>query len=324
MAKFKFYDYNKPGKGVKKTSVKEDYSLINFFKIYIRKFWKLCSVNILYFVFNFPIFLFLLGLSGNFDVPFKTPAGPMYQQLHSVILHTGKSPAIMALLGFEKYGRLMESSYADTVSYTLMWLGILTIFTFGLANSGLAYILRNFSREEHAYVWADYVATIKRNFFPAMLLGVLDLLFGAVICYDIIFFRYNTGVNFMTDMMFWAALLLAIIYIIMRFYMYTMLVTFKLSIPKILKNSFIFTFLCIKRNVVGLIGIILVIVLNYLLIAFFPPLGVIFPFLFTLALISFIAIYTAYPGIKKYMIDPYYTKDEADGDDNQDKIFSDD
>lgn len=320
MAKFKFYDYNKPGKGVKKSSVREDFSLINFFKIYIRKFWKLCSVNILYFVFNFPVFIFLLGLSGNFDIPFKTPASPMYQQLHSIILHIGKSPATNALMGFEKYGRLVESSYAGAVSYTLMWLGILTVLTFGLANSGLAYILRNFAREEHAYIWGDYVSTIKRNFFPAVILGIIDLLFGGVIIYDIIFFRYNTGVSFMTDMMFWMALLLALIYFIMRFYMYTILVTFKLSIPKILKNSFIFTFLCIKRNIVGVIGIALVVALNYFIIAIFPPLGVIIPFLFTVTAMAFIASYTAYPGIKKYMIDPYYTKPEED---DEEKIFSD-
>lgn len=323
MGKFKFIDYNKPGKGVKKDSVKKgDFSFVNFFKIYFRKFWKFCSVNLLYYLFNFPLFFFLLGLSGNFDVKFKTPAGPMYQQLNSVLLHTGNTPAMTALLGFEKYGRLMESSYPGKVSYTLMWVGILIVLTFGLANSGMAYIFRNFSREEHAYVWSDYISTMKRNFFPAILLGILDLLFGVVICYDIIFFRYNTGVNFMTDIMFWMALLLAIIYFIMRFYMYTILVTFKLSVFKVLKNSFIFTFLCIKRNIVGLIGIAAVLVVSYLIFAYWPPMGMLLPLIFTTSLLGFIGAYTAYPGIKKYMIDPYYENDDAD--ENEEKIFSDD
>lgn len=156
-----------------------------------------------------------------------------------------------------------------------------------------------------------------------MILGIVDILFGGIIIYDITFFRYNTGISFMTDMMFWMALLIGLIYFIMRFYMYTILVTFKLSIPKILKNSFIFTFLCIKRNIVGVLGIALVIALNYFIIAFFPPLGVIIPFLFTVAAMAFIASYTAYPGIKKYMIDPYYTKNDSE-DNNSDKIFSDD
>ncbi len=324
MGKFKFVDYTKPGKGVKKNAVKEDFSFINFFKIYFRKFWKFCSVNLLYFLFNFPIFSFLLGLSGNFDVPFKTPAGPMFQQLNSVILHTGNTPALTAILGFEKFGRMMESSYPGKISYTLMFIGILVVFTFGLANCGMAYIFRNFAREDHAYIWGDYVSTIKRNFFPAMILGILDLVFGAVICYDIIFFLYNTGVNFATDIMFWVAVFLGIIYFIMRFYMYTILVTFKLSIFKVIKNSFIFTFLCIKRNAVGLIGIIAVLALNYLLIAVFPPLGVIIPFLFTVSLLGFIGAYTAYPGIKQHMIDPYYADKDTPPEENAEKIFSDD
>ncbi len=323
MGKFKFIDYNKPGKGIKKDSVKKgDFSFINFFKIYFRKFWKFCSVNLLYYLFNFPLFLFLLGLSGNLDVRFTTPAGPMYQQLNSVLLHTGNTPAMTALLGFEKYGRLMESSYPGRASYTLMWLGILVVLTFGLANSGMAYIFRNFSREEHAYVWSDYISTMKRNFLSSILLGILDLIFGVVICYDVIFFRYNTGVNFMTDIMFWMALLLAIVYFIMRFYMYTILVTFKLNVFKVLKNSFIFTFLCAKRNIVGLLGIAAVLVVSYLIFAYWPPLGMLLPFIFTTSLLGFIGTYTAYPGIKKYMIDPYYSDDDEN--DREEHIFSDD
>ncbi|MBQ9941318.1 MAG: DUF624 domain-containing protein [Clostridia bacterium] len=323
MAKFKFYDYTKPGKGVKKSSVKQDFSLANFFKIYIRKFWKLCSLNILYFVFNFPFFLFLLGLSGNFNIAFSTPAGPMYQQIHSVLMHTGNTPASASILGFEKFGRLMESSYPGTVSNILIWCGLLTVLTFGLANSGIAYILRNFAREEHAYIWEDYKSTIKKNFSQAMILGVIDILVSAVISYDVVFFRYNTGINFITDVMFWIALLLGLIYFIMRFYMYTILVTFNLSIPKILKNSFIFTFLCVKRNIVGLIGIAAAVALNYFILAYFPPLGAIIPFMFTVSLVTFIASYTAYPGIKKYMIDPYYADKNEPEQENNDTIFSD-
>lgn len=321
MGIFKTRDYNKSGKGVKKSAVKEDFSFINFFKIYIRKFWKFCSVNLLYFLFNFPIFVFLLGLSGNFDITCKTPAGPMFQQLNSVFLHTGNTPAMTALLGFEKYGRIMETSYPGTVSYSLMWVGVLVVFTFGIANSGMAYIFRNFAREEHAYVWSDYITTIKRNLPQSILLGFLDIVFGALITYDIIFFRYNTGINFATDVMFWIALLLGLVYFIMRFYMYMILVTFKLSTFKIIKNSFIFTFLCIKRNIVGVIGIIAVIALNYLILSFFTPLGAILPFLFTVSLLGFIGAYTAYPGIKQYMIEPYYTKPDVDAD--EDRIFTD-
>ncbi|MBE6687826.1 MAG: DUF624 domain-containing protein [Ruminococcaceae bacterium] len=318
---FKAWDYNKPGKGVKKSSVKEDYSFGNFFKIYIRKFWKICSVNLLYFLFNFPFFAFLLGLSGNFNIPFKLPAGPMYQQIKSVVLHTGMTPATAALMGFERNGRLLESSYPSTVSAVLMWAGILIVLTFGLANCGMAYIFRNYAREDHAYVWSDYITTIKRNFLQAILLGIVDIAFGAVIVYDIIFFLQNTGISFVTDVMFWIALLLGLVYFIMRFYMYIILVTFKLSIFKIIKNSFIFTFLCIKRNIVGVLGVVAVLIINYLVLSYFAPLGAILPFLFTASLLGFIGAYTAYPGIKKYMIDPYYTKDETN--DETPSIFTD-
>ena len=131
----------------------------------------------------------------------------------------------------------------------------------------------------------------------------------------------------MTDVMFWCALLLGIVYLIMRFYMYMILVTFKLSIFKVIKNSFIFTFLCFKRNIAGLIGVIVVIALNYVILAVFPPLGAIIPFLFTISLLGFVGSYTAYPGIKSYMIDPYYAENNTQVDDEEkmsdDRIFND-
>jgi uncharacterized membrane protein YesL len=309
MGKFKFVDYNKPGKGVKKESVKEDFSFINFFKIYFRKFWKFCSINLLYILFNFPIFAFFLGMSGNFNIPFKTPAGPMFQQLNSIIMHTGLNPATVALMGFEKNGRLMESSYPGTISQTLMWCGILVVFTFGLANCGMAYILRNFAREEHAYIWNDNISTMKRNFFPAMMLGIVDLAFGRIIVYDIEFFRYNIGSNFMTDVMFWCALLLGIVYLIMRFYMYMILVTFKLSIFKVIKNSFIFSALGLKRNLLGTLGIALIVIIDWYLLKIFTPMGLILPIIALYGICAYIGSYCSWPKIKQYMVYPYETEE---------------
>ena len=39
---------------------------------------------------------------------------------------------------------------------------------------------------------------------------------------------------------------------------------------------------------------------------YFLPLGGLLPFFITIALVSFIGTFAAYPNIKKIMIDPYY------------------
>ena len=68
---FKFYDPNKPGKGVSKEDQKKK-GLKGFFILTKDFFWKLAVVNIFYVFFNFPVFFGLYALSGNLDVPFST------------------------------------------------------------------------------------------------------------------------------------------------------------------------------------------------------------------------------------------------------------
>ena len=107
----------------------------------------------------------------------------------------------------------------------------------------------------------------------------------------------------------------------MRNYMYLILVTFKLSIFKILKNSFIFAFLGIKRNLAALLGTVIVCFINVYLFVWLPLVGLTLPLIITTTTVFFIGAYAAYPVIKKYMITPYYKDEEVY--EEYDKIFED-
>ena len=100
---------------------------------------------------------------------------------------------------------------------------------------------------------------------------------------------------------------LFIIWIMMRFYIYNLLVTFNLKNFKILKNSLIFSMLGIKRNIMAILGILLLLAIHIFLILLILPYGLavvlILPFVYALAAIGFMATYAAYPVIEKYMID---------------------
>ena len=93
-------------------------------------------------------------------------------------------------------------------------------------------------------------------------------------------------------------------YLMMRNYFYLLLITFDLSIWKIIKNSLIFTLLGFKRNIVAFIGMLLVVGLEILIFGIFIPLGIIFPFIFLFSLPMFFGVFAAYPKIKEIMIDP--------------------
>ena len=93
----------------------------------------------------------------------------------------------------------------------------------------------------------------------------------------------------------------------MRCYIYIQMVTFDLSIRKILKNSLIFAFLGIKRMSLAFLGCILLLVVTFLLaisgvllaLALFIPLALLF------SNCAYMTTYAAYFKIKEVMIDPY-------------------
>ena len=74
-------------------------------------------------------------------------------------------------------------------------------------------------------------------------------------------------------------------------------------IKQIIKNSVFFVILGIKRNLMAMLGVIGVILLNYALFVIFMPLGILLPFIITVAVCDFIGVYAAYPVILQYMLD---------------------
>lgn len=316
---FKLFNYDKPGKGVKKEAT--DYSLVGFFKLFKRKFFDLSKVNFLWVLMNFPLFFGLVGLSGNFSVPFSTPADPLYPII-SGVSKISQSPSVSALWGV--LGKNTVAEYYGDTARVLFYLTALVILTFGLANTGMAYVLRNHAREEYVDMPADFFRAIKNNFWQGLLLGIVDIALSAMMVFDLVFFAVNSGVSFMFSMMFFFCIFLALVWVIMRFYMYQILVTFELSIFKVLKNSFIFALVGLKRNILAVIGVALTVALNVVIYIYFLPLGGLLPFFITVALTTFMGTFAAYPNIKKIMIDPYYkSTDHVDDTPDEPSLFRD-
>ncbi|MBE6551118.1 MAG: DUF624 domain-containing protein [Ruminococcaceae bacterium] len=322
-----FMNYQTPGKGVVKEDeeTKKQYSFTKFFVLFFRKFWKIVSANLCYLFVNLPVFAGLLAISGNFNIPFMTPARQFYPILYGVS-RFDMNPAIMAMMGVN--GQYVESGYPSAVTYVLYGIFALTILTMGLGNTGMAYVMRNFAREDHAD-GAEFFGTIKRNWKQGLIMGVIDAVCIAVLIYDVTYFYYLAFYYMPEDqafgwmLIFFAMVLIAFIYAMMRLYVNIIMVTFDLKITKILKNAFILSLLGLKRNVVALIGIAATIFLNYLIYIYFTPIGICLPFILTIGMTAFMAAYAAYPVIKRYMIDPYYPDGDKPARSDAEPIFTD-
>lgn len=303
-------DYTKPGKGVKK-GASQLFTLQNFFPLLKRKFWGLLKANFLWVVVNFPLLVGFFALSGKFHYSYSTPADPLWAILSGVETISGQSPALAALMGTS--GIQLTMSYPGPVALVLFGITALAIFTFGPANTGLAYILRGYTKEEYVDMPGDFFSAIKKNFWQSVFLGVFDLLIMVMIMFASVFYLTNYEYSFFFSVGIFICAILAFLYCLSRFYLYPILVTFKLPLRKIFKNALIFSIIGFKRNVAGFFGAALVILINVLVYIYMLPIGGLLPFFITIALTSFITTYAAWPNIKKIMIDPYYkTKPNSD------------
>ncbi len=301
---FGFFDYNRDNRP---DAVEEDTTptLKRYFKLLGRRFWKLVTLNLMMLPLILPVLIcFYLYVSMR-----QTPVSGevLFPQLLGANA-VGGTPVTTLL--FDLFGAQQNIPVFTTWTYVGMGICIaFLVITFGWQNIGAAYIVRNMVRGEPVFIWSDYFYAIKRNLKQGFFLGLIDAAVLFTLGFDIVYFWGRTG-TFTLDAGFYVTLALIVIYFLMRFYIYLLLVTFDLSIYKILKNALIFSMLGFKRNIMGVLGIVLItglhIFLLFLLIS--TPLSglpIILPFLWYMAAVTFTSAYAAYPVIDRYMIAPY-------------------
>lgn len=277
-----------------------------FFKLLWRKAAKLLTLNLMMVFQVLPLVVAVLVYFFGATTP--TVEHAVYAPLLGTYI-AGGSPAAGTLLSV--FGQQLNvpvlTPWRIAVIVTMI---VITVLTWGWQNVGAAYNLRSMVRGDSTFIWSDYFYAVRRNLKQGFLFGLIDLLIIFVLAYDIFYF-YPLSVSFGYGLMYGLVVALGIIYLVMRFYIYPMMITFDLSIFKLFKNALLFTLLGLKRNVLAVIGIALVVILNLVSIIWGLGIGlsvtIILPFFYVLVLIGFISMYAAYPNIKRYMIDPYET-----------------
>lgn len=303
---FRLFDFNRDNRP---DAAEEDTTptLKRYFKLLGRRFWKLVSLNLLMLPMIIPILLAVYLYLGMDKTP--TAGTPLFSAIYgaNLINTTTNTVALLDVFG----AQIQIPIYMGTTTYVLIGIAIaFLVITFGWQNVGSTYILRSMVRGEPVFLFSDYFYAIKRNLKQGFLMGVLDIVAMFLLVFDFMYFG-SMASSFWIDVCYFAIMALAIVYFFMRFYIYLLLVTFDLPIKKILKNALIFTALGFKRNIMAVLGMVLITAINVVLFAAFAmtPLGIaiplILPFFYYLAVTAFTAAYAAYPIIDRYMIDPY-------------------
>lgn len=306
--KFKLFDTNRDGKGVYEEENRKP-TLGFFFKLLWRKLSQLVRLNVLLFLQVIPVLVFLYVYFLGAKTPTATEV--IYAPLYG-ISKISNSSALAALLDINAI-QMGIPIFSPAIIIVLIVLAVIFALTFGWINVGSAYVVRGLFRGDPVFVFSDFFYAIKKNFKQAFWFGLLDFACTVVLVVDFLHFYSRTG-SYGNDVMYFMILAVAIIYIVMRFYVYHMMLTFDLSVRKILKNALIFTVLGIKRNLLAMLGIVLFLAIHIVLIKVFLSMGItipiVLPFFYAMAIMKFITTYAAFPVIEKYMITPYQKNEE--------------
>ncbi len=267
---FGLFDDAKEGPGIPKNAPPKPRAIV-FFEVYFRKFWHLAKLNILFFLFNLPALILM----------------PFIVQIYF--------PNLTINAGLQE-GNLDKSLLYFALGGIFLCIPVLTV---GPAQAGFTYVLRNFAREEHAFLWGDFKEHALKNLKQSMMICLIDILAILIMGVDLNVYLRLSEPNLFLSIITGLSILLFLIFVMMHLYIYPMLVTFKLSTIQLYRNAFIFAVFKFFPNL-GILAICAV--LAVLPIVFFPLMGIVLSFLITYSTIGLMTNFYVYPKLVKYII----------------------
>ncbi len=202
-----------------KELTKEEAAKRNYFDIFGRHFTKIVEVSLLYFC---TIFLFL-----------------------------GASAFLFAT--YMQNGNLdkMILAFLNGDFFALPLLPFLPLMLTGPFTAGFTYVIRNFTKQEPTFIVSDFFEHTKKNIKQALFASVLGyfvmyLMVQALVLYN----SYAVSLGISRNVVYTLFSIVSVLLIIMSFYVYPIMVTFKMTFRVILKNAWTFTVLKLPQNLI--------------------------------------------------------------------------
>ncbi|MGM9936196.1 MAG: hypothetical protein ACI38A_02525 [Candidatus Ornithomonoglobus sp.] len=229
-------DYSKPGPGVSKNERKKK-GLARFYQIFFRKFWNLIELNILYIVTLLPTFAVVFLLSGMIS----NKLGVTPEAIRSL---AGTSFSEVEAARMSITMDLLTRLYIS-IFFAIFWGG-------GPVTAGFVYILRSFMTETPVFLLSDYFGHVVSNFKQSIAVYIIDLIVFTILCYAYFFYGSMTTILFYLK---YVILVLAFFYTITHLYLYHLLVTYKLKLWELYKNSALFAISALPYSVITIAAV---------------------------------------------------------------------
>lgn len=249
---------------------------IRFWKRYGRHFMKLLQANLLYALITLPLYGWLTSL---------------------INANAAQSGGIVTLLG-----PLLLYFAMDWPAPLLIGLVVLSILLLGAATAALSYAVLNCAWDRPGMFWPGFWEAWKVNWKQALPVGILDVF----ACFATIYYMVDAEAVFgamgSAVKIGWAVL--ALVYGMIRVYLYPIMVTVELPFGALVKNSLILAFLKPWRP-------LLVIAVAAGLCALCIVADIVLVPCFLYSFIAFTAAFLTQPVIEEYLLTPNNSETES-------------
>lgn len=220
--------------------------------------------------------------------------------------------------GIARFFELLRINLSKIATANFLYVVLsLPVLTIGLGQVGMTYVCRQISRDQHTFVISDFFETIKKNWKQGLAMGIIDLLVYFLLFYDLFWSYTNVKNGMLFKIYFCLAIAMLILYIFSGFYRYFMIITFNMTLPKIIKNSFLFVVLGVWRNLIIALVLLLFGGIIFAIACFSNSVAlavlILMYITFLPAFICYVQQFCIFGPIQKILIDPYY-KDHPNDD----------
>lgn len=268
-----FGNYDKPGPGVSKDEPQKA-APIRFFEILWRKLSKLVQLNLI------------------FMIPFVVAVALMVGILFLPLPHFAFNTMLFGPLD-------LYAIYAVPVALILL----------SPFSAGMAYVTRNFAREEHAFVWSDFWEAVQKNWKPSLLNGIAVYVAYVFLSFSILFYSNQINTNGLYILPFAVCVILFVLVLFSQYYVPVMIVTMDLKLRHIYRNALIFAILGLPRNILITAVIAAMVVGTLYCPGGFLAIPLLLMIIIVFSFVSYLCSFAAYPMLDKYLIQPYYKKE---------------
>ena len=233
------YYYGKSGKGdFRKEDMPENRWEL-FWDTLRTRLSALCRLNLMYMVIWLPTMIVLLmsfmGSLSSLNTILAAQDGSLKQTVEET---AGEENAVTYT--DEEIARLAAMNPADYIQSTLcttLLILIPCIAITGPATAGVSYVVRNWARDEHAFIWSDFKDAVKENWKQGLVVSVITSVLPMLVYVGWRFYGQLAATQAFMVIPQVLILFIALIWALCVTYFYPLLVTYQLKMKDVLRNG---------------------------------------------------------------------------------------